>query len=102
MSYGLMDTLSDGLMDYSTHPASATTVPASCHSQDRFLSSAIARNHSTRFWVNLPASEAQPAPSGTDMPLNYLDGQNKFHIPVDAERGEWARLRLASGVSIIK
>jgi hypothetical protein len=26
------------------------------------------------------------------MPLTYLDGQNKLPIPVDVERGEWARL----------
>jgi hypothetical protein len=52
--------------------------------------------------MKLLASNCQPAPSGTDMPLNYLDGQNKLQIPVDVERGEWARLRLASGASIIK
>jgi hypothetical protein len=37
------------------------------------------------FLLKLLAPISRPAPSGTDMPLNYLDGQNKFQIAVDAE-----------------
>ena len=35
--------------------------------------------------IKLLASESPPAPSGTVIPLTHLDGQSKFHIPVDEE-----------------